>query len=244
MINGMKWLASGNQPGDSLFLHYSGHGGQRPDTSGDELSGLDETIFPLDFNQSGVIVDDELNDILVKPLPTGVRLTVVFDSCHSGTALDLPFIYNSYGQLISGAELLDPYFFQQIHQNHPNPIHKAMRRFRGFLGVRGSTPRKGPPVNIANWVRIEQTKMSWADVIMFSGCRDDQTCADTTMQGVGPTGAMSYAFVKAISQNPSYSYAHLLGCMRDILASDPQKFAQVPQLSCGHPRDMNEQFMV
>jgi metacaspase-1 len=28
---------------------------------------------------------------------TGVRLTVIFDSCHSGTALDLPFTYSTKG---------------------------------------------------------------------------------------------------------------------------------------------------
>jgi hypothetical protein len=33
----------------------------------------------------------------VKHLPPGVRLTVVFDSCHSGTAIDLPYVYNENG---------------------------------------------------------------------------------------------------------------------------------------------------
>ncbi|KAF8338336.1 hypothetical protein F5887DRAFT_516480 [Amanita rubescens] len=32
---------------------------------------------------------------MVKPLPAGCRLTTVFETCHSGTALDLPYIYNS-----------------------------------------------------------------------------------------------------------------------------------------------------
>ncbi len=36
MIAGMKWLVAGAQPGDSLFMHYSGHGGQTEDESGDE----------------------------------------------------------------------------------------------------------------------------------------------------------------------------------------------------------------
>ncbi|KIK74007.1 hypothetical protein PAXRUDRAFT_176917, partial [Paxillus rubicundulus Ve08.2h10] len=35
----------------------------------------------------------------VKSLPQGCRLTAVFDSCHSGTALDLPYIYHSNGRL-------------------------------------------------------------------------------------------------------------------------------------------------
>jgi len=98
MIAAMQWLVQGAVSGDSLFLHYSGHGGQTPDKNGDEDDGYDETIFPVDYNQAGQIIDDELHDILVKPLAPGVRLTVVFDSCHSGTALDLPVVYDAGGR--------------------------------------------------------------------------------------------------------------------------------------------------
>jgi len=98
MLAAMKWLVQGAVTGDSLFLHYSGHGGQTQDTSGDEDDGYDETIFPVDYNQAGQIVDDELHDILVRGLAPGVRLTVIFDSCHSGTALDLPVVYDAGGR--------------------------------------------------------------------------------------------------------------------------------------------------
>jgi len=50
-------------------------------------------------NTPGIIVDDCIHDIMVKPLPRGCRLTAVLDCCHSGTLLDLPFIYDSYGRL-------------------------------------------------------------------------------------------------------------------------------------------------
>ena len=40
----MKWLLGGVQSGDSLFFHFSGHGSQVIDHSGDEEDGLDETI--------------------------------------------------------------------------------------------------------------------------------------------------------------------------------------------------------
>jgi hypothetical protein len=60
MIDGMRWLVKDARPHDSLFFHCkeislcdwswlqsilyldSGHGGQIPDTDGDELSGFDE----------------------------------------------------------------------------------------------------------------------------------------------------------------------------------------------------------
>jgi metacaspase-1 len=37
IIEAMRWLASCNNYGDSLFLHYSGHGGQKQDASGINL---------------------------------------------------------------------------------------------------------------------------------------------------------------------------------------------------------------
>lgn len=99
ILDAMRWLVSDAHPHDALFFHYSGHGGQVPDKDGDEVDGLDEVIYPVDYKKAGMIVDDEMHRIMVKSLPTGCRLTAVFDSCHSGTALDLPYIYHSNGRL-------------------------------------------------------------------------------------------------------------------------------------------------
>ncbi|KAJ7636608.1 peptidase C14 [Roridomyces roridus] len=99
ILDAMKWLVSDARPHDALFFQYSGHGGQTPDLDGDEVDGYDEVIYPLDFKRAGHITDDEMHAIMVRPLPTGCRLTAVFDSCHSGTALDLPYIYNHRGRL-------------------------------------------------------------------------------------------------------------------------------------------------
>jgi metacaspase-1 len=81
IIHAMQWLVSNAQPNDSLFFHYSGHGGQTKDLDGDEDDGYDEVIYPVDFEQNGHIVDDLLHDILVKSLPAGCRLTAIFDVC-------------------------------------------------------------------------------------------------------------------------------------------------------------------
>ena len=72
-LPGIHWLLSGAQPNDSLFLHYSGHGGQAKDHDSDEVDGYDETILPVDYKSAGQIVDDEMNALLVQQLPRGVR---------------------------------------------------------------------------------------------------------------------------------------------------------------------------
>lgn len=74
------------------MFHYSGHGSQQRSYSGDEVDGFDETLCPLDFETQGMIVDDEINAAIVKPLPRGVKLHAIIDACHSGTVLDLPFL--------------------------------------------------------------------------------------------------------------------------------------------------------
>jgi hypothetical protein len=87
VIEHMRKLVEGCTSQSRLFLHYSGHGGSTRDKNGDEVDGMDETIYPID----GVIVDDDLRTLLVKPLKSGSKLTCVFDCCHSGTALDLRY---------------------------------------------------------------------------------------------------------------------------------------------------------
>ncbi|XP_073026543.1 metacaspase-1 [Primulina eburnea] len=88
----LYWLLQGCQPGDSLVFHYSGHGSRQRNYNGDEVDGYDETLCPLDFETQGMIVDDEINASIVRPLPHGVKLHAIIDACHSGTVLDLPFL--------------------------------------------------------------------------------------------------------------------------------------------------------
>lgn len=58
-----------------------------------ELDNCDETILPMDFKRSGQILDDVLRKRLVDALPQGAKLTAFFDSCHSGTVLDLRYTW-------------------------------------------------------------------------------------------------------------------------------------------------------
>ena len=109
IVKALAWLVKGAKKGDSLFFHYSGHGSQQKDDTGDEADGMDETLVPLDYAENGCITDDTLFQLMVAPLPAGVSLTCVFDCCHSGTILDLPFLFSateeSCAALSSGEDL-------------------------------------------------------------------------------------------------------------------------------------------
>jgi len=236
MLRAMQWLVSDVRPDDSLFFHYSGHGGQTPDLDGDEDDGFDEVIFPMDHQQKGHIVDDLLHDLMVKPLPPGCRLTAIFDSCHSGTALDLPYIYSTEGKIKEpnlmaevGKDALAAFTSYRRH-NIVGAVKSAMDLYK----VATANDRQAQAQR-----RTRQIKTSPADVISWSGCKDSQTSADTQEAGKA-TGAMSYAFIAAVEQNPQQSYQRLLVSIRGILAA---KYSQKPQLSCSHPMDTNLLFI-
>ena len=93
MLAGFAWLTDGAQAGDSLFVHYSGHGGSVRDANSDERDNRDETLIPVDFRSAGQITDDLILASLVLEVPKGAMLTVVIDACHSGTVLDLPYTF-------------------------------------------------------------------------------------------------------------------------------------------------------
>ncbi len=70
--------------GDRIVFTYSGHGSWIPDTSGDEPDGRDEVLCAVDFDRGGLINDDDIQR-LVQSRRFGVRITIVSDSCHSGS---------------------------------------------------------------------------------------------------------------------------------------------------------------
>ena len=87
VLAALRQLVEETGPNDVVYIHYSGHGSQVKDLSGDEAGDeLDETIVPQDGRTTGVpdITDDELEEIL-SDLKTESAV-VVLDSCHSGTA--------------------------------------------------------------------------------------------------------------------------------------------------------------
>ncbi|KYK57980.1 metacaspase CasA [Drechmeria coniospora] len=234
IIRAMAWLVKDAQPNDALFLHYSGHGGQTQDLDGDEDDGYDEVIYPVDFRQNGHIVDDEIHFRVVKPLKAGVRLTAIFDSCHSATVMDLPYVYSTKGVL------KEPNLAKEAGQGLLSAIGSYARGDLG--GVASSifsfakTAYKGDDA----YNKTKDTRTSPADVVMWSGSKDDQTSADATIASQA-TGAMSWAFITALKQNPQQSYVELLNSIRDVLAT---KYTQKPQLSCSHPLDTNLLFVM
>jgi metacaspase-1 len=93
IIDNLVKLINNAVAGDELFFLYSGHGTIVVDVSRDEVeTRSDSAICPLDYSVNGVIVDDDIRSLLL-PLKKNVKLTIVLDSCNSGTCCDLKYNY-------------------------------------------------------------------------------------------------------------------------------------------------------
>ena len=124
----------------------------------------------MDFRSAGHIVDDEMHRIMVMPLQAGVRLTAIFDSFHSGTALDLPYVYSTHGILKepnlakeTGMGLLGA-FSAYTHGDMGGVASNVFGVVKKIMGG-GEDAR----------ARALATKTAPGDVIMLSGSKDDQT---------------------------------------------------------------------
>jgi len=132
----MQWLIADAQPGDALFFHFSGHGGQTEDLSGDEASGFDQTMIPVDHKQVGTILDDDILAKIIKPLPRGVDMFCIMDCCHSGTIMDLPYTMTvdpKTGAALSAGQVAS------IGRNQRFNNKGAARGERDIMGVGGQT---------------------------------------------------------------------------------------------------------
>jgi hypothetical protein len=75
-----------------------GHQGNIKDDNGNEKDGFDETLVPVDYGTKGQIRDDDIFSTLVGPMPAGVGVTSIMDCCHSGTVLDLLYVFIADGE--------------------------------------------------------------------------------------------------------------------------------------------------
>ncbi len=156
VIAGITNAAKQLQAGDIFFLTYSGHGGQVPDTNGDEKDndGMDETWCLYDRQ----LVDDELYALWSK-FKKGVRILVLSDSCHSGTVTRAvpPFLSGGPRQRVM------PWITcgKKVYA-----AHKA-----AYDGIQASLKSS------------EKTPVR-ASVLLVSGCQDNQTSMDGNRNGL------------------------------------------------------------
>merc|ERR1712007_287236 len=224
IVKSMEWLMNGAARGDVLYFHYSGHGSQVPDPTGQEADGKNECLCPSDCLvkpwPGAVIVDDYLNDVFFDALPEGVRLTCVYDCCHSGTMTDLAVTAalddeggaggtrgissGMGGEVIKSRVMTPPKHIVDALQNQ-NSLKQPARKTRDIGGGGGK-------------------KSLWT----VSGCQDNQTSADACIDGI-KQGALTWSLHSALEHcNYDVTYEELLHMCRKKLKG---KYTQIPSMS-------------
>jgi len=194
--------------GDVLLLHYSGHGANVIDVSGDEPDRRDEILCPTDLDWHKPLLDDWLRKTFNR-LRSGVTLTVIMDCCHSG----------------SNTRVLLPPDAPSIPRFLPNPLDimesESGRKLRGK--VKGS-------LRVSTVPKRKKSDVVDADIpeLLVTGCRDTQTSADAYIGG-SYNGALTYCLVetlKAAGGTISYRKLHE-GTIKRLKQGG---YDQVPQL--------------
>lgn len=204
IISGIATLVAGMVAGDEAVFHFSGHGSLVRDTNGDEATGLDSCLCPLDYNAptssgGGIITDDEIRTLLVNKVPRGARLYVILDCCHNGTGCDVRYKYEDFSILLSPPSARTPVWRTQ---------QKAFinGRYANTLG----------------------------EVFMISGSRDEQTSADAYINNAfaGALTYALIATLRANQANiRTYSWSALLRDIRHFMRVN--KYSQIPQIMTG-----------
>jgi hypothetical protein len=180
MLNRLNWLVD-VKAGARVFLHQSGHGVQWPSRSySGEPDGLLEAFCPYDFawDDNGMITDKKYVGIFSR-IPKGVEFTWVSDSCHSG---DLSRALNNPHDSVDRPVM--------IPRAYPVPADIRWR----YQGVKSRS------------IEVTTRSMSCGklDVGFVSGCKSNQTSADTVVDG-RPCGALTWYLIQALKAAPDAS---------------------------------------
>jgi len=173
VLQSLESAAGRLEDGDTLLLTYSGHGGQVPDRNGDEPDDLKDETWCLYDSQ---LLDDELHRMW-KMFAPGVRILVLSDSCHSGTAVRASLSYlaseaSRTALLAFGVE--GPLRFRVM------PDEVALRTYRQNAALYDGLQRGlTPPLN----GEVASARLR-ATVRLISGCQDNQLSADCTFNGL------------------------------------------------------------
>lgn len=207
----LAWLASDMRSGDVVVFHYSGHGAQVRDREGDELKDhLDEIICPYDINWDDPITDDELGRTFAN-IPDGAHVTVILDSCHSGTGL------RAFGPAPRKNKFMVPPP-DIFHRTGPQIVNEGVNR---SVTMRPTTS----PLRLQSLARSLAEKQK---AVLIAACRANQFSADAWING-DYHGALTYYFWNSVqSLGWGVTYKDAIHKASDLLKADD--YEQVPQL--------------
>ena len=206
IVNAFKELSKRAQPGDQVYIHYSGHGGRTPTTEPfyhlKGSDGIDEVLVPMDLGNSEgrYLRDTELQHLLKQMVDRGLVVTVVLDSCHAGGATRAaePVVApESNGVTVRGIGEID---------STPRPFHSLVAAPQQLVRTWQS---------LANGAtRAVQTDSGWLlepeGYVLIAACCANEYANEVVFEGNEKNGALSYWLVDSLKQlGPGFTYEML-----------------------------------
>jgi hypothetical protein len=176
-LAGMRGAVKTLKAGDLFFMTYSGHGGQVPDTNGDEPDGQDETWCLYD----GQLIDDELY-LELSRFAAGVRILVLSDSCHSGSVVrELPPPPPPPGLR---AKAMPAAVAARVYRDHAAFYDKLQDDVAKAAGSQAVGDPDAALVQVGAAAHATTVVGAFKPaVVLISGCQDNQTSMDGDHNG-------------------------------------------------------------
>lgn len=249
--SGFDWLATDTGPGDRVLFHFSGHGSfttsKSPDKDVDELLCL----YNMDWKDEGSFVRDTDLGALTQRVNSGARLTVVLDSCHSGTGTraftpsmrglaksvspksPLVIVADSARRLGQQRNISDTEKLARgIDQGSANTLAQLRSEETAPVFARFVAP----PANIQSAISakaslrvrsIGQTTHATVNHQLLAAAGEKQTAADAFIDGQY-RGAFSFHLCATVRQEPSKSFGDVMKVATQRIKQ--QGFSQDPQI--------------
>ena len=211
MLAALDALVAATSQEDIVVIYYAGHGSQMTDREGDEASGLDNTLMPVDSEGwSGVnrdITDDEVHLRLAALGAKTSYITIIVDACHSATITRDAFGVESRGI---------PADTRPIAELPPSPIPSGVARSASLPSPRGPS----------GWMPLAD------QYVLIAGCRDEETSFEyRPPEGEGKLvhGALTYFLaheLRAATSGTSYRDVFERAAAR-VIANDARQHPQM-----------------
>jgi Caspase domain len=204
------------QAGDQVYIHYSGHGGRTQPTLLPEqkgVSGFDEALVPTDIGNSTAryLRDVEMAHVLRTMVDKGLIVTIVLDSCHSGSATR-----GVSGDTVRGL----------------NTIDTTSRPLESLVASRDMLAETWRLLD-TGVTRGFQLGSGWLpevkDYVLLAACRATESAYEHRFDQSGKHGVLTYWFLDSLRQlRPGLTFKQLHD---RVLAKVHSEFVlQTPQL--------------
>jgi hypothetical protein len=215
IVDLLKRVTRTAEPGDHVYIHYSGHGGRAP-TMLPELkgeAGLDESLVPTDIcrPEARYLRDVELAHLLKTMVDAQIVVTVVLDSCYSGSAAR-----GEGGATVRGADDID---------NTPRPAEsRVASKAELAASWRSLLPEMPPGIKPGSGWLPEPS-----GYVLLAACRAFEGANEYDFGGGAKSGVLTHWLLDSLTLlGPHLTYRALHG---RVLAKVHAMFVQqTPQL--------------